>query len=390
MKKIIFFTLSALFLWSTSAIAQGFDDVYFNPDDETFVDSDVTSLEEESVAVSDEYADDYVTDDVDNYDYQYSSRIRRFSNSYSGFNYYSDCYVDSYRYDPYSAGTSIYITNNRYNPYRYNPYRYNPYNSFGYNSYNPYGYNSFYSNRFNSGFGNPYGYGGFGGFGRNNNYFANSSPDIGNYNYTPRRGSSSNTSLNNTNRGARKKRGTVSGGNVRAGGEQIDAKGETGRVRNSRSGNVVEGESITGKRATRNSGSLASPRTNSESDARPSRSSRPSRNSSSRPKSSPSRSSKPSRSSRPSRNSSSRPTSKPSRSSSKPSRSSRPSRSSSRPKSSPSRSSSKPSRSSRPSRSSSPKSSNRSSSKPSRSSSSRKSSSSSKSKSSSSRRGRGN
>ena len=64
--------------------------------------------------------EDYVSNniDVDDYDYYYSSRIRRFHNPYRGFNYYSNVYTDYYYYDPYYAGSTIYVVNDYWGPQR--------------------------------------------------------------------------------------------------------------------------------------------------------------------------------------------------------------------------------------------------------------------------------
>jgi hypothetical protein len=64
--------------------------------------------------------DNYVFDEttVDDYDYYYSARIRRFHRPYRGFNYYSNVYTDYYYYDPYYSGTTIYVVNDYWGPRR--------------------------------------------------------------------------------------------------------------------------------------------------------------------------------------------------------------------------------------------------------------------------------
>jgi len=333
-------------LFAVNSFAQEFDDVYFDPT------VDEISTEEPAAVssvddVDEGYEDDYVTEDVDNYDYQYASRIRRFNRSYTGFNYYSGCYVDRYYYDPYSPGQSIYVINNRNRFYGGN--RFNNFNSpYGYNPYNPYGYNSFYDpyNSYNPYGYNPYGnnyYNNYNNFG-SNYYLANSNPNGSQYYYGPRRSSASNATQGRVT-GARKKRGdrgTVTGGNVvkdRVGrdGVSVERKGKDSRVsRNAASGNSKV------DRSSRNSGSSASPSRSSKSRASsPSKS----RSRASSPSKSRSRASSPSKSrSRASSPSKSRSrASSPSKSrSSSPSRSSKSSsRSSSKSKSSGSRSSSR-------------------------------------------------
>jgi hypothetical protein len=129
---------------------------------------------------------DPVYDKDDYYDYQYASRLRRFSSPVYGLGYYDNYYTNYYWYNqnPYYYGTSIYTSYNWWGPsygcgpdygfgmsynygwgnpyYGYSPYYYgyNPYN-YGYNPYM--GYNSYwqgYHNGYYSGWnGYPYGYG---------------------------------------------------------------------------------------------------------------------------------------------------------------------------------------------------------------------------------------
>lgn len=99
---------------------------------------------------TDESGDTYVTknyyyEDVyshdDYYDYQYTSRIRRFNNPNYGYNYYHSYYTNMYWYDynPYSWGVSVYMTYPWWYRSYYRPYWYNNYYSYyGWNS--PYHY----------------------------------------------------------------------------------------------------------------------------------------------------------------------------------------------------------------------------------------------------------
>jgi len=108
-------------------------------------------MQEESVPVYSTYEDtddggtvinNYYLDNND-YDYFYTSRIRRFHSPYYGYNYYDPWYSDMYfyNYDPFYWGTSIYLGYN--------------WGGFGYNYYYP----SFYSNHYYYDYYSPYGYG---------------------------------------------------------------------------------------------------------------------------------------------------------------------------------------------------------------------------------------
>ena len=146
MKNKFSFLLVALltFGFATSTFAQ-YDDLYVIPSD----DNEVTQYqaEEEYVAyeateAADEY-DEYSY--LDDQDYYYSSRIRRFNNSRSnsGFGYYSPFFTDAAYYNAaFSPGVSIYAGN----PFSYNAARRALRNPFlgGFNSafspfYNPFG-----------------------------------------------------------------------------------------------------------------------------------------------------------------------------------------------------------------------------------------------------------
>ena len=63
---------------------------------------------------TDEKGVNYVTNNYygDYYDYEYSSRLRRFYGGYNGFDYYDQYYTNLYwyNYDPYYDGVSIYYT----------------------------------------------------------------------------------------------------------------------------------------------------------------------------------------------------------------------------------------------------------------------------------------
>ncbi|HMT29985.1 MAG TPA: hypothetical protein PKD91_11960, partial [Bacteroidia bacterium] len=85
-------------------------------------------------------------DDEDYYDYEYSSRVRRFySNVGFGYGYYDNYFTNSYYYDynPYSYGVSIYLGYNFWTPY------YNSYTNYCYTPYSYYGYNPWYTPWYN-------------------------------------------------------------------------------------------------------------------------------------------------------------------------------------------------------------------------------------------------
>ena len=119
----------------------------------------------------------YVTNNYynSNYDYQYSSRIRRFNNCNSGYSYYNPYYTNPYYYgSPYGWNTNIYF-GNYYSGYAYNSYYNNGmsccsnnsyWNNYGY-GYGGYGYGCC-GNNYNGYYGN--GYGNYFGNGNNSNY----------------------------------------------------------------------------------------------------------------------------------------------------------------------------------------------------------------------------
>jgi|GEM_PF-3343363 len=199
MKNIII-ALAILTVSAVNAFSQNWDDVYYVPDRST---TDVYSDADGDTHVTNNYYDsgnqsDFFDDDE--YEYFYSSRIRRFHRNNRACNsYYSPYFVDRYYYDadPYYYGSSIYYTPNwavRVNPvninigwfswgnvftYNWNPWRPNrnfyrnnyafyPYNNFN----NNFRYNNYYNNvnyyyGYNSGY---YGSGYYGGSGYYNGY----------------------------------------------------------------------------------------------------------------------------------------------------------------------------------------------------------------------------
>jgi hypothetical protein len=200
----LFFSLFSGF----GAFSQANDDIYFDGVEEKKFKQE-NYLKEEIVTTTDEYdksEDQYVDDD---FDYQYSTRIRRFHAPARGFSYYSNYYVDNYWYDPFMAGVNIYTISPYYNRFSwgwgypfangYNPHFYSGWNSWG--SFNHWGYgfspyggfNQFYGNPYWSGYNMGYwnglnngywnGWYGNGLFrnNNNNNWFENSAPNAANF-----------------------------------------------------------------------------------------------------------------------------------------------------------------------------------------------------------------
>ncbi|MFK7799087.1 MAG: hypothetical protein AB8E82_16665, partial [Aureispira sp.] len=189
-------------LLTQMAVAQNsntqYDDLYFDGVEETPSYTAANNQAPEAVNTQNEVYDDEISTtesiqqntrsyenyaqeqgNADPYDYQYSSRIRRFHNPAPGFSYYSNYYVDNYWYEPYAAnyyGTSIYIgpsigwnrwnrwnrwdRRNRWNdPWAWNNSWNNPYcggwnNSWGWrnNFNNGGGWNNGWNNGWNTGY----------------------------------------------------------------------------------------------------------------------------------------------------------------------------------------------------------------------------------------------
>jgi len=183
-----------------------FDDVYYDPDARggSYRDNGYASGDNYYSRDYDNGYDDETYNDLEDYDYYYASRIRRFHRPTLGFGFYDPFLVDMYYYDPfysgyYYPGTSIYINLGGYNDYwgwrrwhrwrNWNSYFYwsNPvtryytyldwcgpgYSPWGWNSYNAYNYYG----GWNAGFGN-WGYSNY----WNNYYYANCPLGGGYYN----------------------------------------------------------------------------------------------------------------------------------------------------------------------------------------------------------------
>ena len=229
--SILTMTMIAFLMAIVSASAQ-YDDVYYDPskDGGTSVSevqteptkpADNNYNNQQPDGTNDKYFDN--DEEYDDYDYYYSSRIRRFNRPMRGFDYFDDCYVSSYNYDPFWSGTTIYVGFDSYWDYnrwrRWNSWNYGP--SFGYGfGFGPsfgwnYGYNNYYSPwscysynpyppfgnvYYNNYYYGDYGYGGGwyngGGYNNgNNNYYGNT------VYYGPRKGGGSLTELKGNPRG---------------------------------------------------------------------------------------------------------------------------------------------------------------------------------------------
>ncbi len=99
----LFFAFLVWVVLSTSAQAQ--DDLYYDPTSDRRA---LASRQREQNNVTQRYYDDDYYEDA--YDYEYSSRIRRFHRPMRIIDYYDPFYVDMWMYDPFFApGVSIYV-----------------------------------------------------------------------------------------------------------------------------------------------------------------------------------------------------------------------------------------------------------------------------------------
>lgn len=192
MKNYKLIVLIAALVVTGSLSAQQYDDLYYNPDKDKSFFKDYNADKQETsktyTARNDEKAyRDTDEDDAyyDDYDYYYSSRVRRFHRPFYGFNFFDPVYVDMSYYDPFlSPGATVLIYddvfafNNWYGGNRWNRWNNgfggnNWNNGFGWNSWgnNPWGWNAGLGwNRWNN-FG--LGFNGFNnfGYGFNNGFY---------------------------------------------------------------------------------------------------------------------------------------------------------------------------------------------------------------------------
>ncbi len=119
-------------------------------------------VEEKTIVIVEEYNDvDTISSDEnttinnyyyeDDYDFYYTSRIRRFHRPYYSYGYYGNYYTNSYWYtgNPYHCGTSIYYSYGWNSPYYYGGYNYyDPYYNYYSSYYTPYYYGGHYNNNY--------------------------------------------------------------------------------------------------------------------------------------------------------------------------------------------------------------------------------------------------
>jgi len=108
--KLIMIALMGI-IFSASLSAQ--DNMYYQPGDDNTTYYNSTESDDDE---NDEYYEEDYADNGD-YDFYYSSRIRRFHRHNRGFGYYDNYYVDNSFYDPfYNYGTTIYVIHHEYRP----------------------------------------------------------------------------------------------------------------------------------------------------------------------------------------------------------------------------------------------------------------------------------
>ncbi len=151
-KPIVF--LLVLLSWAGTAAAQQYDDMYYDPDrDKGFFygyqpNKDTYKYDknqrEDTYAYNEAKEETYEDDesyDYEDYDYYYSSRIRRFHRPVYGFDYFDPVYVDLAYYDPFlTPGITVLIyddfygANNWWRWRRWN--RWNRWSSWNYGAWN--------------------------------------------------------------------------------------------------------------------------------------------------------------------------------------------------------------------------------------------------------------
>lgn len=169
--------------------------------------SNADSYEDKSgnTYVTNNYYGNYLNDD---YDYRYSSRIRRFHRHCVNYNYFDDYYINRYWYDPfYSPFSSIYDPYDDYWTWHFRPRVFvsinwgwpsfyswgSPYAGWAWNSWctphwggGYYGHSGWYGNGWGY---NAYNNGYWAGYNdgwNNNNWYSGSNPNAGNYYHGPR------------------------------------------------------------------------------------------------------------------------------------------------------------------------------------------------------------
>ncbi len=173
------------------------DDVYYDPDKDVIVENTNRYSSNDNYRRNQYQGDEYGY--YDDYDFYYTSRIRRFHRPMYGFGFFDPVYVDALYYDPFMRpGMTVLIYDDFYSRRAWSYSRFNRFgfNTFGFNrfgfnggvgfnrfGFSPFGYDPFSPFGFNSGFGfgfNQFGFSPFGGglsalycppvWGNNNNY----------------------------------------------------------------------------------------------------------------------------------------------------------------------------------------------------------------------------
>ncbi|HMN90811.1 MAG TPA: hypothetical protein PKE68_12375, partial [Saprospiraceae bacterium] len=172
MKNYMFLTLLTLLMLSGNLMAQQYDDLYYDPakdrgffygyqsdkrsNNATNSQRNVYSYTDNNAYRENDYRrnnEDFYDDDYysyeDDYDFYYTSRIRRFHRPYYGFSYFDPIYVDMFYYDPFfQPGATVLIYDSFFSPFGWNRWnRWNRWNvgigfgpAWGWNAWgNPWG-----------------------------------------------------------------------------------------------------------------------------------------------------------------------------------------------------------------------------------------------------------
>ncbi|MEZ4948569.1 MAG: hypothetical protein R2784_04155 [Saprospiraceae bacterium] len=167
MKKSSIYKIFILaIVFQTGNLMAQYDDLYYDPsidgnsygyteekDYNSDDNSENNSYRETENRNNYDYDDDGYSYD-DNYDFYYTSRIRRFHRPYYGFNYFDPVYVDAYYYDPFiwRPGVTVMIYDDfwSYNSFR----RWNRWNRW--NNWNRWNTGFYPYNNWNRGFYDPF------------------------------------------------------------------------------------------------------------------------------------------------------------------------------------------------------------------------------------------
>jgi hypothetical protein len=160
--------IPVILLWRPVFVQAQFDDVYYDPDNDHYSHFQPHQGNPSSSANTDDYGvtyydNDDAYDEFDDYDYYYTSRIRRFHHFYFGFDYFSPAFTCYYYYDPfytdayYYPGSSIYVNFGNWSYWNYHNWcgwnnwnYYNPYNAWCPSPYSYYyGYNGWWGGNYN-------------------------------------------------------------------------------------------------------------------------------------------------------------------------------------------------------------------------------------------------